>query len=468
MLYNDEFCEVRKGKAMSSGLQVVILAAGKGSRMKSANAKVLQKVGKIALIDHVLATVERLKAPKTIVVVGHEKESVKTHLRHATVSFADQEILDGTGGALRVSLPLMSDKLNTLVLLGDTPFISVDDINRMIDHDADVVVLGMELDNPEGYGRLITDEHGNLTHIIEHKEATDEQLKVKVCNSGVMLFKHGLLEKYLPKLKCTNKANEYYLTDIIALMNNDGLNATAVVAADSRSLSGANSHADLSKLESYYRHKRASELLGQGVLVQDISRVDLTGTIKCGKDVEICSDVEIIGPVNLEDGVIIGKGCQLINCTVGENAVIKPYSLIEDSEIGKRAQIGPFARIRPGTKVGIHAKIGNFVETKKSNIGTGSKVSHLSYIGDAEIGQDVNIGAGTITCNYDGVNKFTTCIKDNSFIGSNTALVAPVTVEQGATIGAGSVITKTAPPNQLSLTRVKQITMKSWQRPEKK
>ncbi len=448
--------------------QVVILAAGKGTRMQSTKAKVLHQVGHKALINHVIDVSKSLNAKKIIVVLGHEKDQVAEAIASHDVITVEQKQMLGTGHAVMSALPELDSNSPVLVLLGDTPLIPKKDILSLMQIDAAISVMSMHQQSPTGYGRIVRDENDEMLSIIEQKDASEEQKKINECNTGVMVFEPGFLQRHLQSIKTQNAAAEYYLTDLIGIAAQNNKTISATSCSNAKYLAGVNCSKDLAQLEGIYRSLRANELMDRGVSLQDPARIDISGEINVGHDVYIEADVELIGPLIIGDNVVVSKGCVLKNCSIGNSTLIKAYTLIEDSIIAENVQLGPFARIRPGTHVHNDAKIGNFVETKKSIIGVGSKVSHLSYIGDAELGKDVNIGAGTITCNYDGVNKSKTIIHDDAFVGSNSALVAPVTIGEKATIGAGSVITTEAEAGKLTLTRVKQKTFSGWQRPQKK
>ncbi len=375
----------------------------------------------------------------------------------------------GTGHAMQQAAPFFADDENILMLYGDAPLITPATLEKLIAAKPEngIALLTVVLDNPTGYGRIIR-ENGSVVAIVEQKDANPEQLKLQEINTGVMVASGASFKKWLSQLDNNNAQGEYYITDVIAMANRDGYKVEAVQASDLMEVEGANNRLQLAALERYYQKTQAEKLLLAGVTLIDPARFDLRGTVTHGKDVVIDVNVILEGDIKLGNNVKIGAGAILKNVVLGDNVEIKPYSVLEDSVIGESADVGPFARLRPGTELAAKAHVGNFVEIKKSTIGVGSKVGHLTYIGDSEIGTNVNIGAGTITCNYDGANKFKTIIGDNVFVGSDTQLVAPVTVANGATIGAGSTITKDVAADELVITRVPQRHIQGWQRPTKK
>ena len=454
-------------------LNVVILAAGKGSRMKSDLPKVLQPLAKKPLLSHVLQTAFDL-ARHTVVVYGHGGVMVRDQVNKAfpekAIIWVEQKEQLGTGHAVQQVLPQLEKGSRTLILYGDVPLVSPDTLTTLIENTAQdgCGVLTVKLDNPKGYGRIIRNEAGNVTAIIEEKDANDEQRCVQEVNTGIMLVNTDLLLDWLPKLKNSNAQSEYYLTDIIKMANDDSVPVDATIVDNAMEVEGVNDKIQLANLERIYQQTLVNKLMQQGATVADPSRVDIRGELTVGADCFIDVNTVIEGEVSLGKNVTIAPNCIIMNSRIGDNTVIKANSVIENATVENNCDIGPFARIRPGTELKNNAKVGNFVETKKAIIGEGSKINHLTYIGDAEIGKDVNVGAGTITCNYDGVNKSKTIIADGAFIGSNSSLVAPVTIGEGATVGAGSTISKEAPAEKLTLTRAKQMTLSSWKRPTKK
>ena len=451
-------------------LSVVILAAGQGTRMRSRLPKVLHPLAGRPLLEHVVETGLELSPEKVIVVYGHGGEQVRDRLAHLPVQWVEQKEQQGTGHAVQQALPVIPAQDLVLVLYGDVPLISSDTCRRLLDiaaHDQ-LALLTVELEDPTGYGRIVRDEGGSVYCIVEEKDANEEQRRIREVNTGFMAMTRERLEGWLCGLDCNNAQGEFYLTDIVAKAVRDGVPVETVSVGDVIEVLGVNDRRQLAELERRYQRMQAERLMSEGVTLLDPARFDLRGTLEHGLDVTIDVGVVLEGTVRLGDGVRIGPHVVLKACTVGEGAVIEAHSHLEQAEIGPRCAVGPFARIRPGTVLAEGAKVGNFVEIKKAVVGEGSKINHLSYVGDATVGNRVNIGAGTITCNYDGANKHRTVIGDEAFIGSDTQLVAPVTVGEGATIGAGSTITRDAPAGRLTLSRSKQITVENWKRPQKK
>lgn len=450
-------------------LSAVILAAGKGTRMYSDLPKVLHCVAGKPMVKHVIDTATALGAENVHLIYGHGGELMRERLANEKVNWVFQNEQLGTAHAVQQAAPFFKDDENIVVLYGDAPLISVETLEKLIAAKPEngIALLTVNLDNPTGYGRILR-ENGNVVAIVEQKDANAEQLKIQEVNTGVMVSDGANFKKWLARVDNHNAQGEYYLTDLIALANQDGCQVMAVQAGDAIEVEGANNRLQLAALERYYQHKQAQHLLLAGVTLLDPARFDLRGTLEHGKDVEIDTNVILEGNVRLGNRVKIGAGCVLKNVTLGDDVEVKPYSVLEDTVIGEKAAIGPFSRLRPGTELAAQTHVGNFVEIKKSIVGKGSKVNHLTYIGDTEIGADCNIGAGVITCNYDGANKFKTLIGDNVFVGSDTQLVAPVIVEDGATIGAGSTITQNIAKDELVITRVPQRHIQGWQRPSKK
>lgn len=450
-------------------LSAVILAAGKGTRMYSDLPKVLHCVAGKPMVKHVIDTATALGAENVHLIYGHGGELMRERLANEKVNWVFQNEQLGTAHAVQQAAPFFKDDENIVVLYGDAPLISVETLEKLIAAKPEngIALLTVNLDNPTGYGRILR-ENGNVVAIVEQKDANAEQLKIQEVNTGVMVSDGANFKKWLARVDNHNAQGEYYLTDLIALANQDGCQVMAVQAVDAIEVEGANNRLQLAALERYYQHKQAQHLLLAGVTLLDPARFDLRGTLEHGKDVEIDTNVILEGNVRLGNRVKIGAGCVLKNVTLGDDVEVKPYSVLEDAVIGEKAAIGPFSRLRPGTELAAQTHVGNFVEIKKSIVGKGSKVNHLTYIGDTEIGADCNIGAGVITCNYDGANKFKTLIGNNVFVGSDTQLVAPVIVEDGATIGAGSTITQNIAKDELVITRVPQRHIQGWQRPSKK
>lgn len=451
-------------------MNIVILAAGKGTRMHSDMPKVLQPLAGKPMLQHVVAASRALGAGRIVVVVGHGSAAVREALAgQEGISFAEQPQQRGTGDALRVALPcLEASDPRTLVLLGDVPLITSATLQRFCEKvPGGVGLLSVMMEDPTGYGRIIT-EHGNVVRIVEQKDATDEELLVREVNTGIMLLPTDRLNDWLSGLSCSNAQGEYYLTDVIAMAAKEGIPVRSFPAPDAKEVMGVNGKAELAAAERVWQMRQAGELLASGVTLADPARLDIRGEVSCGRDVFIDVGCLFEGKVTLGDRVKVGAYCVLRNVSVASDAEILPFSHLDGAEIGESSRIGPFTRLRPGAVLARQTHVGNFCEIKKSTVGEGSKVNHLSYIGDTTMGAHVNIGAGTITCNYDGVHKFQTVIGDDAFIGSDTQLVAPVTVGAGATIGAGTTLTRPAPAGKLTLSRARQSTIEGWKRPEKK
>ena len=450
-------------------LSVVILAAGKGTRMYSDLPKVLHPIAGKPMVKHVIDTAKQLGAHNIHLVYGHGGDLMQQRLANEPVNWVLQTEQLGTGHAMQQAAPFFADDENILMLYGDAPLITKATLEKLIaaKPDKGIALLTVVLDNPTGYGRILR-ENGNVVGIVEQKDANAEQLKIQEVNTGVMVSDGASFKKWLTQLDNNNAQGEYYMTDVIALANRDGCQVAAVQAADLMEVEGANNRLQLVALEQYFQQKQARELLLAGVMLLDPNSFKLRGELTHGKDVEIDMNVILKGKVRLGNRVKIGAGCVITNCDIGDDVEIKPYSVLEDATVGANAAIGPFSRLRPGAELAENTHVGNFVEIKKAQIGKGSKVNHLTYVGDAEIGKDCNIGAGVITCNYDGANKFKTIIGDNVFIGSDSQLVAPVTIESGATIGAGSTIRDDVRHDELVTTRVPQKHIQGWERPKKK
>ncbi|WP_410677908.1 bifunctional UDP-N-acetylglucosamine diphosphorylase/glucosamine-1-phosphate N-acetyltransferase GlmU [Avibacterium paragallinarum] len=450
-------------------LSVVILAAGKGTRMYSDLPKVLHNIAGKPMVKHVIDTAKQLKAAQIHLIYGHGAELLQQRLADEPVNWVLQAEQLGTGHAMQQAAPFFADDENIVMLYGDAPLITAETLQKLIDAKPEngIALLTAHLDDPTGYGRIIRQD-GNVVAIVEQKDASPEQLAIQEVNTGVMVSSGASFKKWLAKLDNNNAQGEYYMTDVIKFANQDGCQVAAVPASDIMEVEGANNRLQLAELERYYQRKQAEKLLLAGVSLRDPNRFDLRGEILHGKDVEIDVNVIIEGNVKLGDRVKIGAGCIIKDCVIGNDVEIKPYSVFEDALIGEQAQIGPFSRLRPGTELAAETHIGNFVEVKKSHIGKGSKVNHLSYVGDSEIGSNCNIGAGVITCNYDGANKFKTIIGDDVFVGSDSQLVAPVKIANGATIAAGTTVTKNIAQDELVISRVPQRHIQGWQRPKKK
>lgn len=449
-------------------LHTIILAAGKGTRMKSRRPKVLQTLAGKALVRHVLDTCQSIQSDGTVLIYGFGGDMVKADLAEYAVTFVEQVEQLGTGHAVKMALPHLPNDGKSLILYGDVPLTQADTLTKLVEANTDgISMLTLNVANPFGLGRIIRQD-GKVVAIVEQKDATDAQKAITEINSGIYCVDNALLHKYLPILSNDNAQGEYYLTDIVKLAVADGVTIATIAPEYEFEIEGVNDRIQLAALERTYQAHQIHALQIAGVQFADPSRVDIRGTLTAGNDVFIDINTVFIGDVSLGDGVQIDAGNVISNTSIGAGTHIKPNCVIDDSIIGADVAIGPFAHLRPKTVLADKVKIGNFVETKKTQVGLGSKINHLSYVGDATLGADVNIGAGVITCNYDGVNKFNTIIGDNAFVGSNSSLVAPVTVGKGATIGAGSVITKDAPDDKLSLARARQTTIDGWRRPTKK
>ena len=449
-------------------LHTIILAAGKGTRMKSRRPKVLQTLAGKALVRHVLDTCQSIQSDGTVLIYGFGGEMVKADLAEYAVTFVEQAEQLGTGHAVKMALPHLPNDGKSLILYGDVPLTQADTLTKLVEANTDgISMLTLNVANPFGLGRIIRQD-GKVVAIVEQKDATDAQKAITEINSGIYCVDNALLHKYLPILSNDNAQGEYYLTDIVKLAVADGVTIATIAPEHEFEIEGVNDRIQLAALERTYQAHQIHALQIAGVQFADPSRVDIRGTLTAGNDVFIDINTVFIGDVSLGDGVRIDAGNVISNTSIGAGTHIKPNCVIDDSIIGADVAIGPFAHLRPKTVLADKVKIGNFVETKKTQVGLGSKINHLSYVGDATLGADVNIGAGVITCNYDGVNKFNTIIGDNAFVGSNSSLVAPVKVGKGATIGAGSVITKDTPDDKLSLARARQTTIDGWRRPTKK
>ncbi|TAJ80921.1 MAG: UDP-N-acetylglucosamine diphosphorylase/glucosamine-1-phosphate N-acetyltransferase [Gallionellaceae bacterium] len=449
-------------------LNIVILAAGKGTRMHSDKPKVLHSIAGKPMLQHVVDTAANLQPTKIIVVYGHGGEMVPQALAQSSALFILQEPQLGTGHAVQQTLPQLDNDSITLVLYGDVPLIRQDTLQKILADQKSMTLLTQYLDNPKGYGRIVRDAAGKVTRIVEEKDATPEQRQIQEINTGILAAPTGMLREWLGNLRNENAQGEYYLTDIVAMAVTQGVKINTVQPAHAWEVMGINSKIQLAELERLWQLEQADRLLIQGVTLADPARLDIRGQLICERDVEIDVGCIFEGQVHLAKGVKIGAYSVIRNTRIAANTQVAPYSHIDRATIGEQCHIGPFARIRPGSILHDDVHIGNFVEIKNSEIADNSKANHLSYIGDATVGSRVNIGAGTITCNYDGANKFRTVIEDDAFIGSDTQLVAPVTVGRGATIGAGSTITKDAPAGELTLSRAKQVSVSGWQRPTKK
>ena len=453
-------------------LSVIILAAGKGTRMKSSLPKVLHKIAHKPMVEHIIDKVYELGCNNINLVYGHGGDMLKTALAKHTVNWCLQAEQLGTGHAVMQAVHNVNDNDDVLIVVGDAPLITSATLQNLVTakKDADLALLTVHLDDPTGMGRIVRDavNKDNITAIVEHKDASDEQRLITEINTGMMIMQGSDLKRWLGNLSSDNAQNEYYLTDVIEMAAKEGKRITAAHPKWHKEVEGVNNRMQLAALERAYQLRQANELMAQGATLADPQRIDIRGTLNIGQDVFIDINAVFEGDVTLGNNVSIAANCILKNCHVGDNTQIEAYSLLENAVVATNCNVGPYARLRPGADLHQGAKVGNFVEIKKAVIGEGSKVNHLSYIGDAIIGKHANIGAGTITCNYDGVNKALTQIGDGAFIGSNSSLVAPVTINSGATVGAGSTITKTVENEQLAIARAKQRNILGWQKPTKK
>ncbi len=450
-----------------SPLNIIILAAGKGTRMHSKKPKVLHTLAGKPLVQHVLDCASLLQPQQVCVVYGHGGEAVPQAMENYPAKFVLQEPQLGTGHAVQQAMPHLQDDSQTLVLYGDVPLTQQSTLHQMQQAGDGLVLLTVNLANPSGYGRIVRDGQGEVLSIVEEKDASAEQREICEVNTGIMLAPTQQLRTWLANLQNNNSQGEYYLTDIVAMAVQQDIQVRTVQPAQEWEIHGINSKSQLVFLERTWQLVEASRLLVQGVTLADHSRIDVRGKLSCGRDVEIDVGCIFEGDVTLGDNVRVGAYSIISDSSIGASTEIKPYSHIDCCEVGADCHIGPYARLRPGTKLQNEVHVGNFVEIKNSEIAANSKANHLSYIGDTTMGSRVNIGAGTITCNYDGANKYRTTIEDDVFVGSDTQLVAPVTVKRGATIGAGSTITKDTPEDVLTLSRSKQLSVKGWQRPQK-
>ncbi len=451
-------------------VEIIILAAGQGTRMYSDMPKVLHELAGKPLLAYAIEAAKGVNEATIHVVYGHGGEQVQEQVNDMGLHWVLQAEQKGTAHAVLQALPAVADDAIVLVSYGDVPLIEPQTLRALANtaNEHRLALLTAELANPTGYGRVIRDSNGRITKIVEEKDASEQELTVKEVNTGFLAVPSAKLKSWLMGVDNKNAQAEYYLTDVIAIAVREGFEIVTCKSASDWAVLGVNSKAELAQLERLYQKQQAQALMQQGVTLRDPTRFDLRGTLKAGRDVVVDINVVFEGNVVLGDGVKVGPNNVIRNSSVGAGTVIQPNCVIEESLIGRSCRIGPFARLRPGPQIADRVQIGNFVEIKKSDIDEGSKINHLAYVGDTTVGKNVNIGAGTITCNYDGANKHRTVIGDNVFIGSDTQLVAPVTIGAGATIGAGSTITKDAPAGQLTLSRVQQKTRGGWKRPVKK
>ena len=452
-------------------ITTIILAAGKGTRMRSELPKILHEIAKKPLLQHVYDMSKQLDNNSITIIYGHGAELVRQRLKDLDANWIEQKQQLGTGHAVQQAKDQIADTDTVLILYGDVPLLKLSTVKSLIANvtNESLALLTVRLSNPKGYGRIVRNTDGLVTKIVEEKDATDKEKLINEGNTGIMAVQGAKLKQWLDQLKNNNAQGEYYLTDIIEMAVAEKITIITSQAGTEDEVLGVNNRIQLSHLERVYQTEQANRLMEQGVTLIDPARFDLRGTIEeLGQDITIDVNVILEGKNSIGSNVSIGANSQIINSVIGDDVEILANCIIENAVIGQRSRIGPFARIRPESVLANEVHIGNFVEIKKSSVATGSKINHLSYIGDSIVGSRVNIGAGTITCNYDGANKFQTIIEDGAFIGSDTQLVAPVTIGKNATIGAGSTITKDSPENQLTLSRVKQISVPGWQRPVKR
>ena len=450
-------------------LEIIVLAAGQGKRMRTARPKILHPLAGQPLLAHVLEAARRLSPDKTIVVHGHGAEEVRAAFGEAGVEWVLQAEQLGTGHAVQQAMPRISSGADVLILYGDVPLVRPETLRRLVSAAGEgVAVLTAELEDPAGYGRIVRDAKGRVARIVEQKDASAHELALREINAGFMAMSARRLSAWIEKLTNRNAQQEYYLTDVVTLAVAEGAPVTAVKAEHAWEIAGVNSKRELAQLERQYQMLQAETLLEAGVMLADPARIDVRGKLICGSDVAIDVNCVFEGNVSLGNGVRIGPSCLLRNVSVEAGTEILAFSHLEESQVGARCRLGPYARLRPGSSLAEDVHVGNFVEVKASRLGRGSKASHLTYIGDSDVGKNVNIGAGTITCNYDGVAKHRTVIEDDCFIGSDATLVAPVRIARGSYIGAGSTINKDTPAGQLTVARARQVSIPTWKPPVKK
>ena len=452
------------------GLSIIILAAGQGTRMRSRLPKVLHPLAGRPLLEHVHQAAARLPKARIQIVYGHGGEQVRNQLPQLKADWVEQKRQLGTGHAVLQAMPKVKPRDTVLILYGDVPLITTDTLEKLVAAAGrtSMGLLTIELADPGGYGRIVRDARGHVVRIVEHKDASEAERAIGEINTGMLAVTAAHLARWVGRLRNRNVQKEYYLTDIIAMAVDDGVHVRTVAPASPYEVMGVNDRVQLAELERYYQYMQAMHLMRQGVTLADPARFDLRGDLEIGTDVFIDVNVVIEGRVSIGSGTRIGPNNVIRNATIAEDVEILPNCVIEEASVGRAARIGPFSRLRPEAELAEDTHVGNFVEIKKAIVGRGSKINHLSYVGDADIGRDCNIGAGTITCNYDGAHKHRTVIGDDVFIGSDTQLVAPVKVGDGATIGAGATITQDVPAGKLTLSRAPQVTVDKWQRPRKK
>ena len=450
-------------------LEIIILAAGQGKRMRSKLPKILHPLAGRPLLGHVLATARALAPRRIVVVHGNGAEQVRAAFADAQVEWALQAEQLGTGHAVQQAMPSISPDADVLILYADVPLVRAATLKQLLDAARDgLAVITAEVADPTGYGRIVRQASGDVARIVEQRDASSDELALREINAGFMAMSARRLSGWLGRLTNRNAQKEYYLTDVVSLAVAEGVPVRAVKVEDRWEVAGVNSKGELAAIERQYQLKAAQRLLNEAVTLADPGRIDVRGELSCGTDVAIDVNCVFEGKVTLDDGVRIGPNCLLRNVRIGPGTEILAFSHLEDSEIGARCRLGPYARLRPGNSLGDEVHIGNFVEVKASRIGKGSKANHLSYIGDTDVGAKVNVGAGTITCNYDGATKSRTIIEDDCFIGSDATLVAPVRIARGSYIAAGSTISKDTPPDQLTVARARQVSVPSWKPPKKK
>ncbi|MEP1382917.1 MAG: bifunctional UDP-N-acetylglucosamine diphosphorylase/glucosamine-1-phosphate N-acetyltransferase GlmU [Paraglaciecola sp.] len=447
---------------------VVVLAAGKGTRMKSSLPKVLHPIGGKAMVQHIIDTVNELGATNIHLVYGHGAEQLKAQLNHNKLSWCLQAEQLGTGHAVQQAAPYISDEEDVLILVGDAPLIKPSTLQQLISikQKADLALLTVHLEDPTGMGRIIR-EGEQVSAIVEHKDASEAQKQITEINTGMMIMAGSDLKRWLNNLNSNNAQGEFYLTDVIAMAAAEGKTIKASHPSSAIEVEGINNRMQLANIERAFQFEQAQQIMAKGVSLADPHRFDVRGELTVGQDINIDINTVIKGKVSIGSDVNIGPNCVLIDCDIADGASIEANSIIEQAQVGENCSVGPFARLRPGAVMAEKSKVGNFVEMKKTTLGKGSKANHFTYLGDTQVGEDANIGAGTITCNYDGVNKFKTIIGDGAFIGSNSSLVAPANIGKNATVGAGSVITKQVDDNELALSRAKQKNLSNWNRPTK-
>ncbi|MEO9944372.1 bifunctional UDP-N-acetylglucosamine diphosphorylase/glucosamine-1-phosphate N-acetyltransferase GlmU [Paraglaciecola sp.] len=447
---------------------VVVLAAGKGTRMKSSLPKVLHPIGGKAMVQHIIDTVNELGATNIHLVYGHGAEQLKAQLNHNKLSWCLQAEQLGTGHAVQQAAPYISDEEDVLILVGDAPLIKPSTLQQLISikQKADLALLTVHLEDPTGMGRIIR-EGEQVSAIVEHKDASEAQKQITEINTGMMIMAGSDLKRWLNNLNSNNAQGEFYLTDVIAMAAAEGKTIKASHPSSAIEVEGINNRMQLANIERAFQFEQAQQIMAKGVSLADPHRFDVRGELTVGQDINIDINTVIKGKVSIGSNVNIGPNCVLIDCDIADGASIEANSIIEQAQVGENCSVGPFARLRPGAVMAEKSKVGNFVEMKKTTLGKGSKANHFTYLGDTQVGEDANIGAGTITCNYDGVNKFKTIIGDGAFIGSNSSLVAPANIGKNATVGAGSVITKQVDDNELALSRAKQKNLSNWNRPTK-